>query len=307
MQLDHLIQAPFHTTLMGAMRGALDYYGIEVSDAALYGMSGHAFMLNIHKQICPSGPYCFHRQGIDSLLENVGLRVESLGYFDAGSGAAERAAVETRIRESLGAGVPCMFMNLENQLITGWDETGFLVAQPWACSEFTAGHLTPGHLTFGAWDELGQEVHMTHCILHRAEPKDVRASVKASLCYAVDLWRNPSLHTQRDYGVGPDGYQNWIAAVKQGHGTGHGNWWNGTVWSECRGRAAEYLREVADLLPPEAHADEVADGYAEVADLLEQCTGKELEVDTRAALLAAARDREQGCIERLEKALETMG
>ena len=118
MRLESLKQAPFNTTMMGAMRGALDYYGIAASDAFLYGASGHAFVMNIHKELCPSGPYCWNREPVDALLANVGLRVEALGFFHAGSGAEERARVEARLRESLAAGVPCFLLNMENQLIT---------------------------------------------------------------------------------------------------------------------------------------------------------------------------------------------
>ena len=37
-------QAPFHTTLLGVLRGVADHLEIGVSDAMLFGGSGHAFL-----------------------------------------------------------------------------------------------------------------------------------------------------------------------------------------------------------------------------------------------------------------------
>ncbi|HEY3281346.1 MAG TPA: hypothetical protein VGN26_03665 [Armatimonadota bacterium] len=301
MQLSNLKQAPFNTTMMGAMRGALDYYGIPVSDAVLYGASGHAFVLNIHRQLCPSGPYCWDRRPVDALLANVGLRVECLGFFHAESSAEERSAAEGRLREALASGTPCSLTNMENQLITGCDDTGFLTAQPWPCTDFP-----PRHLTFATWSELGTEIHMDFHVLHRAEPADLAMAVADSLRYAVDLWRNPKAHSGGHYGMGPEAYANWKQAVLDGHGASHGAWWNGTVWSECRARAADYFREVAPVLPSPEDAQELGDGYAALAALLERCADKAVAAETKVTLLAEAQEREEACIARIEALLVRM-
>jgi hypothetical protein len=302
MQLDNLKQAPFNTTMMGAMRGALDYYGIPVSDAVLYGGSGHAFVLNIHNQLCPSGPYCWDRRPVEALLGNVGLSVEPLGFFHAGSSAEDRSAVEARLRASLEAGTPCALINMENQLITGCDDSGFLTAQIWSCNDFP-----PRHLTFGTWAELGAEIHMSFYVLHRAAPVDLRKTVSDSLKYAVDLWRNPTAHSGDPYGMCPNGYALWSEAVRAGHGASHGNWWNGTVWAECRARAADYFREIASLLPSASEADALSTEYGAVAALLNRCSSKELEAETKVTVLAEAAEREEACIRRIEEALARIG
>ena len=56
MTIENLMMPPYSTTLVGVLKGALDYHGIEYSTPLVYGLSGHAFLINIHKQICPSGP-----------------------------------------------------------------------------------------------------------------------------------------------------------------------------------------------------------------------------------------------------------
>ena len=73
--------------------------------------------------------------------------------------------------------------------------------------------------------------------------------ILASLEHAVHLWEHPVQHTGPGYGMGPYGCARLIDAVKAGAGDSHGNWWNATVWSECRSMAAAYVAEIADDLP----------------------------------------------------------
>jgi hypothetical protein len=301
MLLDNLKQPPLNTTMMGVMRGALDYYGLPASDAVLFGASGHAFVLNIHKELCPSGPYCWDQGVVRALLANVGLRVEFLGFFHPGSSAEERAAVEARLRDALQAGTPCSLQNMENQLITGLDDTGFLTAQPWPGVDFP-----PSHLTFGTWAELGDGIHMDFFVLHRCQPANLRTAVAASLGTAVELWRNPKAYIGGAYGMGPDAYANWVEAVRQGHGQSHGSWWNGVVWAECRAQAAGYFREIAPVLPSPADSEALADGYAAIAGLLAKCADKELEAAPKERLLAEAAEREESCVARIERLLAAM-
>jgi hypothetical protein len=301
MKLQNLRQAPFSTTMMGVMRGALDYFCLPASDAFLYGATGHAFVVNIHRELCPSSPYCWQRGCVEALAGNLGLGVERLGFFGRDSSPDQRAAAERRLRESLGSGDVAFLMNMENQLVTGEDETGFLTAQPWPGMDFP-----PGHLTFGTWTELGDEIHMDLYLVRKTEPRPVARSVRESLRYAVDLWRNPTAHSWDGYGVGPNGYANWMGALRAGHGAGHGARWNAMVWSECRARAAEYIHEIAPLLPPTAGADGVAAEYSTVASSLERCAGSDIATDEKLALLASAREKEERCIGKIEQALAAM-
>ena len=48
MKIDNLTMPPLNTTLMGVVKGVLDCYEIEVSSARVFGVSAHAFLINIH-------------------------------------------------------------------------------------------------------------------------------------------------------------------------------------------------------------------------------------------------------------------
>lgn len=295
MKLENLAMPPFNTTLMGVLKGALDYYGIETSAAKAFGLSGHAFLINIHEQLCPSGPYCWNGEPARPLIENLGLRVTGLGFFGPGSAATERAAVEQRLRDALDARVPCSLLNLENQLILGYDETGFITAQPWA----PKADFPPARLSFGSWRELGDSFHMNFYVFERAKPADPAAAILASLDYAVDLHRNPSKHSWPCYGIGPDAYANWISAAPE-CGSSHGNWWNATVWSECRRMASEYFAEMRGWPGGVAQtAAGLSVAYAAIADNLARLSDKEMDVAEKVALLQETQGKEAAAIEKV--------
>ncbi len=298
MVINGLKQPPFNNTLMGAMRGVLDLPNVPASDAFLYGVTGQAFLMNIHRQLCPSGPYCWNQTPFFGLAANLGIRIADLGFYHFGSPQDVRAGVEGEMRESLDNGFPCMLLNMEWQLIAGYDETGFITAQPWPGLDFP-----PAHLTFGTWQELGEDIHINFYALEWAEPAPPQRAVRDALAYAVDLWRHPKDHTSEDYGVGPDAYANWIAAIEAGHGDSHGNWWNGTVWAECRARAAEFLSEVAPMLPSPDTVREIGREYGMVAEIVGRCSDKELDPTRKAELLGEACARERACIQRIEAML----
>jgi hypothetical protein len=257
----------------------------------IYGGSAHAFLVNIHEALCPSGPYCFRRESLFPLIRNLGLEVVELGFFHAESTGDERSALERALRAALGEGVPCALVNMEYQLITGTDDTGFLTARPWPMD------FPPDHLTFGSWAEFGAEVHADLCALRRVEPASGNRIVADGLAQAVDFWRHPGKYSGKPYGAGPEALALWIAALRAGHGAGHGAWWNATVWSECRARAADFFEEIAGRYPSAApRALALAAAYREIAASLAAASDRKLPAPAQVALVeqAAAREAASG-------------
>jgi len=304
MTLDGLEQPGFNTTMMGVVKGVLDWYGIETSDAMAFGGSGHAFLVNIHKQVCPSSPYVWKYDGFFRLLGNLGLGVEDLGFFHKDSPPEERTGVERRLRAHLDAGHPCSFGNMENQLIRGYDDEKFLVIKPWDC---TKEEITPPMLSYGSWKEFGDECHVAFVAWEKGEPVDRMKTFRESLAYAVDLFRNPGNHSHDDYGVGPAAWDNWAAAMAE-HGATHGNWWNATVWSECRKMAGDYFTEMAEQVEGDAATmcRDLAARYGEIAGMLERVADKELPVNDKAALIPDLKARDLAAIEKVKELLAAL-
>jgi len=293
--METLAMPPFNTTLMGVVKGALDYHRIEVGAPTVFGASGHAFLINIHKQLCPSGPYCWNRDAASPLLRNLGLEMSDLGFFSPQNTPEDRAAVERKLRDALDKGIPCSLMNLENQLISGYDDDGFLTMQPWAPNV----NFPPARLTFGSWKEFGDTFHVNFYTLERAKPVEHRKAVLDSLDYAVDLHTNPAKHSWNGYGIGPDAYATWINAAAE-FGASHGNWWNATVWCECRQMASRYFADIQQRYGGVAQAaSELAGTYADIAGALGRLSDRTMEAAGKVELLAQTKEKEAAAIRKV--------
>jgi len=294
-RLANLKQPPLNTTMMGVLKSAADYHGLGLSEPMVFGLSGHAFLINIHTQLCPSGPYCWKRGNAEPLIRNMGLKMTDLGFFGTGTHDEARSAVERQLREALDKGIPCSLTNLENQIIDGYDATGFFTAQPWA----RHANFPPARLSFGTWQEFGKDIHVNFYTIEKAKPVYRQKAIHASLEYAVDMFRNPAKHSSSDYGVGPLAYDNWIAAIPTS-GSSHGNWWNATVWSECRQMAAQYLTEIGKANAQVASlCSQLNVEYLKIADNLRTASERTMEPEAKIRLLKETKQLEATAIERV--------
>jgi hypothetical protein len=193
---------------------------------------------------------------------------------------------------------------MEHQVISGYDDKVFFTAQPWGDC---CGGFPPATLTFGTWPEFKDETHVNFFTFRKLAPMDDRTIVRDSLRYALDLFGHPEKHSFEHYGIGPNAYDNWIPAVAAGHGSSHGNWWNGTVWSECRAMASGYFAEVGQKFATVAgQARELSDAYREIADLLSKAADKEMKPVGKSALLSQAKDKEGRAIKQVETLLASL-
>ncbi|HTQ10432.1 MAG TPA: hypothetical protein VMI31_10200, partial [Fimbriimonadaceae bacterium] len=101
------------------------------------------------------------------------------------------------------------------------------------------------------------------------------------------------------YGFGPMAYDNWMRAIKAGSGASHGNWWNGTVWGECRKMLSRYFDEITARLPRGA-GSELARKYAEIARLLVEVSDRQRPAGDQIERLCAAKTLEEEAVELLE-------
>jgi len=303
-KLESLRQPPFNTCLVGVVKGALDYFGSDKSASAAFGGSGHAFLMNIHEQLCPSGPYCWKYDEFYPLVRNLGLEVIELGFCHNGSTPEERAAIERKVREHLDQGQPCGMGNMDNQLIYGYDDKQLLAIQPWG----TACCTTPPGLTFGTWAEFGKEVHATFWAFEKAPAADESKVVRDSLLYALDLFENPRSHSPELYATGPAAYDNWVKAVEAGHGASHGSWWNGVVWSECRAMAGAWFEELGNKHDHvSAQTRKLGSAYKEIAARLEKVSNKDMDAGEKVRVVREAKALEQEAIGNIGKLLAAFG
>jgi hypothetical protein len=86
---------------MGVLAGIANYYELGISEAMLYDGSGHAFIINVHKELCPSGPYCWKYYVFHRLAGNLGIDIIDHEFFSTGSSAQNRAKLESTLIEWL--------------------------------------------------------------------------------------------------------------------------------------------------------------------------------------------------------------
>lgn len=304
MKIENLKMPPFNTSLMGVIKGVLDYYDIKISNGMAYAGSGHAFLINVHEVVCPSGPYCWKYDTFYKLLQNLGLETIDLGFFHKGSTVDERKKLEQALREHLDAGMPGLAQNMDNQIIKGYDDEKLLLVQPWTqCCD-----ATPATLTFETWDEFGKEIHATFLAFKKVPKKDDAVIIKESLHYAVDLFKNPDQYNLEKYRIGSGAYDNWIKALEQGKAHAHGNWWNATVWSECRKMAGEYFAEIADKYKDEISSltKELSAQYMDIADLFKQISDKEMAAEKKIQLLRPAKFKDEEAVKKIGALLKLL-
>lgn len=279
MEIAGLKQPPLKSTDMGCMKGASDYFDNDLSTAMIYGLSGYGFMLNIHRDLCPSGPYVWNRDRFYSLLRESGLSHVKSYQLKAESTPEERAEVECQLREQLNNGNLCVLGFLESQLFSGYDEEGFLFLSPWG--ESCEGSVIH-RLTYGTWQEcLDREGWVCFAVFAPNEKRsDILQAIRKSWEYGLELYREPRKHCSEGYAMNHRGVENWIFAVERGIGNSQGNWWNGQVWSESRRFAADYFQEIKGLFDSEevdAQCDRMTELYRSSSEKLELISAWDLE------------------------------
>ncbi len=230
-------------TDLASLKSCLNYLGINVSDAWLYGASGHAFALNIHRQLCPSGPTAWRKERLYELVQNVGCEVRTLTAFrDEKNFAEQQKAIWEQVKKAVDEELPCYGWELdipEYYLIYGYSDTGYLYS---GCTQ-----------EFGEkpWNELGSTeigVIQVH-IVSSAEVVDDKKIVSQALEFAIEHSREPYKYALSNiYKCGLDGYDQWVKALNEQRVSRGGMAFNSHVWSECRQNAFAFLKEAKERI-----------------------------------------------------------
>lgn len=242
--LDGLVWVPKWVSYLGSLKGCLDFLGIETSDGWLYGTSGHAFILNIHNELCPSGPTSWKSHRTVELCMNCGCDIESIisHKYQKGFEDAQKKAWN-RVRYAIDRGLPCFGWEMaipEYYVIYGYDQKRYIFHGP--MRQNTISRLP--------WDELGKTEmgFLEIYIISQSNPADDVMAVREALEYAIE-WSQPSNEwTLPDYTAGPSGYDVWIGALDNSTADGLGAAYNAAIWAECRYHAVDFLREAKKRL-----------------------------------------------------------
>lgn len=282
---------------MGVVAGAAEYHGCPCSKSLLFGGSGMAFLLSADRGVSRHSIHNWPFRSFDGLLANLGVLHQDLGHFGPDITPEERNRLERGVRRLASRGVPCSVKGLEHQLITGFDERGFLLAAPAALETETF----PERLEYGSWEQLGGYRSVSFHAFGTTSPAPIVEAVTESLQYFVSSRTSPAGHARHGCVAGFRVYDRWIAALSRSDGGVFPGGALALVLGECRLMAAQFIREAAGLKPDSgcARAASILAGAFEgvssaLLDLrsLPSC-------DTREALLDLKK-RERECLTGVE-------
>ena len=243
-KLDKLKWDSHWVSHLGCIKGCLNYLNLPITDAWLYGATGHAFILNVTPDLCPSGPTDWNTERITKLGENIGYKTETVSGWKGNEnlGHLQERAWE-HIKTAIDNEIPCYGWELDKPefyVIFGYDDKGYFISGP-GCDK-GKGPVQ--------WKNLGTseigvvDVRSIKLIKSARDEKTVFDSLSYALAYAYhpDPWTD-----QRSSG-GIKAYDIWIESLDKGLAAEFGLAYNSIVWLECRKNVADFLREAKDRL-----------------------------------------------------------
>jgi len=246
--LEGLRAQPLWMTRVGGLIGAAKYLKFDASPTWIYGASGHAFALNIHEAICPSGPTAWPTEKSDALAANLGLLVETFRTHRSESDAAARLeAIWTKARHAIDDGLPCMAWWLDHgdwYVVVGYDAEGNYLFDDFG------RRISKKHYTTLTDNPTGIAAVLT---IMRGQPiDDDRTTVREALAFAVE--HGAGEHSHEKWHTGLAGYDAWIRALSNetliatDKAVGFGMAYNAQCWAEARRHAAPFLTQAAERL-----------------------------------------------------------
>ena len=252
-QLEGLAYKPRHLTQAGCIEGCLEFLGLEISKAWLWGCSGLAFFTNISEVLCPSAMHS-HKLNMNERGCNVGYEWEQVfSWKGRDDYEARRKLAWGKARQGIEKGHPSLLWEWEWVLVSGYDEAGY----------YLTGDVCVDRDGPMPWEELGQTdvgwmelvvisppsgvvEQVGHAVEVRAAVAEDAVAVKAGLGFAVEFWQNPEKWTTDCKGARA-AYDTWLAALEQKANPPEAAR-TAAIYLEARQLAAAFLREAKSRL-----------------------------------------------------------
>jgi len=303
---------PAWLTWVGATTSCLRALGVDCDAVDVAGLSGYAFVLSVHHELCPSGPTVFDWRTLQPGVEYLGRTTEAYVSLGCAEGrAACRAAYDWAARE-VAEGRPCVIWGAyvpEFAAVVGVEDGAFLVKSfrevtgepqpPIPCEDLQA----PGG---------------PYCLAFPVEkPADRQAGDRYAVQLAVKHLRGGSL--SGDYGSGLAAYDVWIAALEANAAGSFGNAYTAQCYAEGRHYAGEFVKRVAARDPRCAEPlGRAAVAYAQAREAMGELArlfpfpgGEEVRDPANRGkaveLLRRAKAAETRAVEAMEEAVEGWG
>lgn len=245
-RLNNLQFKPYYVSHLGCLDGCLEYLGLNVSKPWLFGATGHGFILNIAKDLCPSGPTAWKTIMIHELASNLGAKIDGLIAWKSDPDFEEKQKQAWKfVQKAINAEQPCFGWQIGDiadfYIIYGYDDIGY----------YYKGYRVEDGGGPKPWQEVGTtDVTLLEInSVRKIKPADDVTTVKQAFQNVLKHAENPKEWIQYpQYKSGLEGYDMWINAVESGMAIAFGLAYKAAVWAECRIMAVEFLKETQDRL-----------------------------------------------------------
>ena len=268
---------------LAALQGCMDRLGVDVGPAWLYGVTGYAFMINIPRGVCCSGPTAWDWNLICERTPNIGIDtseyVLSFKNRDDFEGKKKEAIAFTKAKHQ--EGVPLYgaeFGHPEFYTISGTSEEGFTYVET---NGLAGTYLT----TFSTWEDFGTidvGILFVGAVQKSEGTADDQKAVADALDFALAVGHGKPEDLRgewlnlRNEQIGLRAYDMWITSLDDGSlsegpwNHPHGTTYNADVWTYCRVRAEQFLRLCPEKLSSKLKLEftGAAEVYGEVAEAL---------------------------------------
>lgn len=304
---------------LGCIEGCLKHMKNKTTTGWLYGGTGHAFVLNIADDLCPSGPTAWRPLMLFQLAHNMGFEMKGIfAHKSEPEFPKEQEKAWEHVRSSIDSGTPCYGWEVggipEFYVIQGYDDVGYYVSG--AGSDDGKGPIK--------WQDVGtSEIGILEMYsVHETPASEPEVVVKQAFEKVLHHSTNPGEWIFDNYSSGILGFDKWIVAVEEGSANSMGLAYNAAVWAECRKYAVEFLNEAKKRLPKETgqlfetsikHYDEVSKNLDRVAKIFPfevgmpgEPIGVSLKSKDGSGYLTAARNAEEKGLESLKPIVEAL-
>lgn len=257
-------------TWVASTTTCLKALGVPCDLADVAGMSGYAFMLAVHQELCASGP-TMHNWG---LLEGgvclLGRSVVSYKAWDCHTPEVASDATRAHCRvaydlveHEIRAGRPCVLWGAyvpEFGVVVGVEDGHYLVKTCFGA----IGRPEPPI----PWD--GVNAPGGPYVLALPTPTSQSWKPQQADRYAVGLALQ-LLHAQspqREYSYGLEAYGRWIEALQANRATPFGNSYNAQCYHEGRVFARDFLLRVSARNPQVGALARAAEAYTQAAQAM---------------------------------------
>jgi len=236
---------PLWNTRVGTLVAAARYLKYDAPAAWIYGATGHAFALNIHESICPSGPTAWPTEATDLLATNLGLVVERhVAHASDPDIAARQEVIWTKVKLAIDEKLPCIAWWMDHgewYLVVGYESKGNYVYDDYG---------TPGRKHYATLADNPTGIAAVGVVV-AGQGAGHRPAVREALRFAIAHGQGEGSH--EEWHTGLAGYDTWIKAlsdetVPADKAVGFGQAYNAQCWAEARRHAVTFLEQAEKRL-----------------------------------------------------------